>query len=46
MLLIIDRCRFLSSCFVISFSIVITWLGEGGAGLCASRAFVSLFCMC
>ena len=30
----------LSSCFVISFSIVITSLEEEGAGLCASRAFV------
>ena len=30
----------LSSCFVIPFSIVITSLGEEGASLCASRAFV------
>ena len=30
----------LSSCFVIPFSIVITWLMEEGAVLCASRAFV------
>ena len=30
----------LSSCFIISFCIVITSLGEEGAGLCASRAFV------
>ena len=30
----------LSSCFAIPFSIVITSLGEEGAGLCASRAFV------
>ena len=30
----------LSSCFVIPLSIVITSLGEEGAGLCASRAFV------
>ena len=30
----------LSSCFVIPFSIVITSLGEEGAGLCAPRAFV------
>ena len=29
-----------SSCFFISFSIVINSLGEKGAGLCASRAFV------
>ena len=36
----------LSSCFVIPFSIVITSLGEDGAGLCASRAFVCLFCTC
>ena len=37
----------LSSCFVIPFNIVIiTSLGEEGAGLCASRAFVCLFCMC
>ena len=34
----------LSSCFVIPFSIVITWLGEEGAGLCASRAFVCCCC--
>ena len=33
----------LSSCFLISFSIVIASLGEEGAGLCASRAFVCLF---
>ena len=32
----------LSLCFVIPFSIVITSLGEVGAGLCASRAFVCL----
>ena len=31
---------FLSSCFFILFGIVITSLGEEGAGLCASRAFV------
>ena len=36
----------LSSCFVIPFSIVISSLGEEGAGLCASRAFVCLFCTC
>ena len=36
----------LSSCFVISFSIVITSLGEEGTGLCASRAFVCLLCTC
>ena len=36
----------LSSCFFILFSIVITSLGEEGAGLCASRAFVCLFCTC
>ena len=30
----------LSSCFAFRFSIVITSLGEEGAGLCASRAFV------
>ena len=34
----------LSSCFVIPFSIVITSLGEEGAGLYASRAFVCLLC--
>ena len=28
------------------FSIVITSLAEEGAGLCVSRAFVCLFCMC
>ena len=36
----------LPSCFFILFSIVITSLGEEGAGLCASRAFVCLFCTC
>ena len=35
----------LSSCFVIPFSIVFISLGEEGAGLCASRAFVCLFCI-
>ena len=33
----------LSSCFVIPFSIVITSLGEEGAGLCASRALFFFF---
>ena len=28
------------------FGIVITSLGEEGAGLCASRTFVCLFCTC
>ena len=32
-------------CIFSSFSIVITSLGEQRAGLCASRAFVWLFCM-
>ena len=36
----------LSSCFFVHFSIVITSLGEEGAGLCASRTFVCLFCTC
>ena len=36
----------LSSCFVIPFSIVIIWLGEEGAGLCASLVFVCLFYTC
>ena len=36
----------LSSCFFIVFSIVITSLGEEGGGMCASRAFVCLFCTC
>ena len=35
-----------SSCVVIPFSIVITSLGEEGAGMCASRAFVCLLCTC
>ena len=35
----------LSSCFFSPFSIVITSLEEEGAGLCASRASVCLFCM-
>ena len=33
----------LSSCFFIPFSIVNASLGEEGASLCASRAFVCLF---
>ena len=37
---------YLSSCFFFTFNIVIASLGEEGAGLCASRAFVCLFCMC
>ena len=36
----------LFSCFFIPLSIVITLLGEEGAGLCASRAVVCLFCTC
>ena len=36
----------LSLCFVIPFSILITSLLEEGAGLCASRALVCLFCTC
>ena len=36
----------LSSYFVIPFSTVITSLGEEGAGLFASPAFVCLFCTC
>ena len=34
---------FLSSCFVIPLSTVIISVGEEGAGLCASRAFVCCF---
>ena len=36
----------LALCFYIHFSIVITSLGEEGAGLCASRALVCLFRTC
>ena len=36
----------LSSCVFIPFSTVIFSLREDGAGLCASRAFVCLFCTC
>ena len=32
--------------FSVCFSILITLLGEEGAGLCASRTFVCLFCAC
>ena len=32
--------------FSVCFSILITSLGEEGAGLCASRTFVCLFCAC
>ena len=35
-----------SRVFQLPFSIVITSLGEERAGLCASRAFVCLFCTC
>ena len=37
---------YLSSCFVIPFSIVITSLGEEGAGLCASHACVERISFC
>ena len=33
-------------CFFCPFSILITLLGEEGAGLCAYRAFVCLFVIC
>ena len=36
----------LSSSFVIPFSILITSLGDEGAGLCDSRAFICLLCTC
>ena len=36
----------LSSCFVVPFSIVMNSLGENGAGLCASRAFVCFVSFC
>ena len=36
----------LYSSFFIPFSIVTTSLGEEGASLCVSRAFVCLFCTC
>ena len=36
----------LSSCFVIHLNIVISLFGQEGTGLCASRAFVLLFCTC
>ena len=32
--------------FSVSYSILITSLGEEGAGLCASRTFVCSFCAC
>ena len=32
--------------FLYFFSLVVTSLGEEGAGLCASSAFVCLFCTC
>ena len=35
----------LSSCVIISYSIVTTLLGEEGAGLCASRVFVCFVCV-
>ena len=42
---IVSSCS-LSSRFFIPLSIVISSLWEEGAGLCASRAFVCLFCTC
>ena len=45
--LVITTGRFvlsLARAFFSPFSIVISSLGEEGAGLCASRAFVCLFC--
>ena len=41
-----NQSKSLSSCFFSFFSIVITSLGELGAGLCASRAVVYLFYTC
>ena len=41
---VLKSSRALCPRFYVCFSILITSLGEEGAGLCASRTFVSLFC--
>ena len=38
--------RALCPCFSVCFGILVTSLGEEGAGICASRTFVCLFCAC
>ena len=40
------KSRALCPRFSVCFSILVTSLGEEGAGLCASRTFVCLFCAC
>ena len=46
MLGVLKSSRALCPCFSVCFSILITSLGEEGAGLCASRTFDCLFCAC
>ena len=43
---VLKSSRALCPRFSVCFSILITSLGEGEAGLCASRTFVCLFCAC
>ena len=43
---VLKSSRALCPRFSVCFSILITTLGEEGAGLCASRTFVCLFCAC
>ena len=43
---VLKSSRALCPHFSVCFSILITSLGEEGAGLCASRTFVCLFCAC
>ena len=43
---VLKSSRALCPRFFVCFSILITSIGEEGAGLCASRTFVCLFCAC
>ena len=43
---VLKSSRALCPRFSVCFSILIISLGEEGAGLCASRRFVCLFCAC
>ena len=43
---VLKSSRALCPRFSVCFSILITSFGEEGAGLCASRTFVCLFCAC
>ena len=43
---VLKSSRALCPRFSVCFSVLITSLGQEGAGLCASRTFVCLFCAC